>query len=303
MGWPGGACCARVGRWTLAGSRLPGVGVPSPAPHAGRPPRARAAFHADRAHRGSGCSSWRWPGPAPEAAEGPGGRGERRCELTTAGQRTLAPGTHHERPGYSPRHSPRGPRYSPRHSPRGGEWAEQPPAVCGSGPALRWPLARAAPRPSDLPAPEGAKGGAQRGAQEGAKGGAPRGAKRGALVLVGLSRFPSSGPGFGVVSGRTSSSAALGPGGGGVDGWGRRWHSSEPVGRCAGRWWIASAGGRPRPGVGRAGRSAAFRPPGRPGHPWGGQALREACTDDQPVQAPELDGCDTGCGSGQMLSQ
>lgn len=80
----------------------------------------------------------------------------------------------------------------------------------------------------------------------------------------------------GAVRGQTSSSAALGPGGGGVDGWGGGGHR-KPTGRCAGHKGIASAGGRRAPGTGRAGRSAALSASAeRPRAPWGcgsGQGL------------------------------
>lgn len=114
-------------------------------------------------------------------------------------------------------HSPKsrelttGADYSPRHSPLRGEWAEQPPpgpAPCSAG-FSHWPH----PARPFCPRPEGAKGGA----------------KGVALVRGGVSRSPWSGCAFRVVSGQTSSSAALGPGGGGVDGWGR-WRPSEPAG-------------------------------------------------------------------------
>ncbi|CAO0836313.1 hypothetical protein SMICM17S_06367 [Streptomyces microflavus] len=90
-----------------------------------------------------------------------------------------------------------------------------------------------------------------------------------ALILVGLSRFLRSGPGFGVVSGQTSSSAALGPGGGGVDGWGR-WRSSGPGGAL--RWpWRRVGPWPPRLGRGAVGggspgrRLDATAPLGLPG--------------------------------------
>lgn len=51
-------------RGSTSAGRLPGAGVPPPAPHASRPPRTRAASHADRAHRGAG-RAWRCTGPAP----------------------------------------------------------------------------------------------------------------------------------------------------------------------------------------------------------------------------------------------
>lgn len=161
-----------------------------------------------------------------------------------------------------PRHSPRWPAthrgdsprrggHSPRHSPCGGEWTGLPPAAAGTVPAFRRLLALAAPRWSVRPAP----GGAQGVAQEGAKGGA--------LALGGLSRFPWSGPGFGVVSGQTSSSAALpAPGGGDVWWGGGGGGCPRNGGRCAwpGAWWgLRRPPAAPR---GRGGQSL-WRPSGR----------------------------------------
>lgn len=196
--------------------------------------------------------------PTPEAAESRrAGRGECGSELTMAGQSArvtaLTTGA-----GYSPRLG--GTHHATDHV-----------VVSGLGYRLRrprpFPRSAGSSRPTAPSASVRPGPGLQRGKRRGLpwrlrRGWRSCGCEGGALVLVGLSCSPWSGPGFGVVCGRASSPALPALGGGGVDGWGW-WRSPEPRGAALARGSRRPVAAAPRRAAGRA--FSCLQPSGRPG--------------------------------------